>query len=73
MPGINGVETFKEIRKISPSSLVVMMTGFSVEDLVEEAVEQGAHAVIYKPFDVDQVIEVIQSVRDIEIEKEARR
>ncbi len=62
MPGLNGVETYREIRKISPDSVVVMMTGFSVEDLVKESLEVGAYSVIYKPFDMAQVIEIVEAV-----------
>ena len=62
MPGINGVQTFREIKKISPKSVVVMMTGFAVEDLVKEALEEGAVSVIYKPFDMDSVISLVESV-----------
>ncbi|MCH8011562.1 MAG: response regulator [Candidatus Marinimicrobia bacterium] len=62
MPGINGVQTFREIKKISPESVVVMMTGFAVEDLVKEALEEGAFAAIYKPFDVDKVLTLVKSV-----------
>jgi len=62
MPGINGVQTFREIKKISPESVVVMMTGFAVEDLVAAALEEGAFSVIYKPFDVEGVIKLVDSV-----------
>ena len=61
MPGINGVQSFREIKKISPGSAVVMMTGFSVEDLVSEALEEGARTVIYKPFQVDKVLSLVES------------
>jgi DNA-binding NtrC family response regulator len=62
MPGINGVQTFREIKKISPDSVVVMMTGFAVEDLVKEALDEGAFSVVYKPFDMDHVINLVESV-----------
>ena len=62
MPGINGVETYKEIKKIRPDTIVVIMTGFSVEDLVKEAIEEGAYAVIYKPFDMHQMMDIVQAV-----------
>lgn len=61
MPGINGVETYREIKRISPDSVVVMMTGFSVEELVKDALEEGAYAVIYKPFDARQIIDMIHT------------
>ena len=62
MPGINGVQTFREIKKINPKSAVIMMTAYSVEDLVKEAIEEGAYTVIYKPFDMDRIVETIERV-----------
>jgi len=62
MPGIDGVQTFREIKKIDPDIAVVMMTAYSVEDLVKEALEEGAHAIIYKPFDINMVIAIIEEL-----------
>ena len=60
MPGINGVQTFREIKKIAPKTAVVMMTAYAVEDLVEEALEEGAYTVVYKPFDIERIIAIIE-------------
>lgn len=62
MPGINGVQTFREIKKIDPDATVVMMTAYSVEELVKEALEEGAYAIIYKPFDINMVIAIIEDL-----------
>ena len=62
MPGINGVEAFKEIKRVSPNSIVVMITGFAIEDLIKEALEEGAYAVIYKPYEVGQIIDIVNGV-----------
>jgi DNA-binding NtrC family response regulator len=62
MPGINGVQTFREIKRIDPKAVVIMMTAYSVEDLLKEALEEGAYATVYKPFDVDKIIAVIEEV-----------
>ena len=62
MPGINGVQTFREIKKIDPKTAVIMMTAFSVEDLVKEALEEGAYTVVYKPFDIDRIISLIEEL-----------
>lgn len=62
MPGINGVQTFREIKKINPNAAVVMMTAYAVEDLVREAIEEGAYTVIHKPFDVEKVLQTIERV-----------
>jgi two-component system response regulator HydG len=61
MPGINGVQTFREIKKINPKAVVIMMTAYSVEDLVREALEEGAYAVVYKPFDIEKIVSIIES------------
>ena len=61
MPGINGVQAFREIKKINPQAAVIMMTAYPVEDLVREAVEEGAYAVVYKPFDVENILSIIDS------------
>jgi len=61
MPGINGVQTFREVKKINPQAAVIMMTAYSVEGLVREALEEGAYAVVYKPFDMEHVVSIIES------------
>ena len=63
MPGINGVETYKEIKGIQPEAVVMMMTAYSVEDLVAEALNEGAYGVLHKPIDIAKVIEFIEYVK----------
>ena len=62
MPGINGVDTYKEVKTISQSSMVVMITGFALEELIQEALEEGAYTVIYKPFEMGQIIDIVNKV-----------
>ena len=59
MPKLNGIETLKQIKQINSTTDVTMMTGFSVDDLVEEAMSLNASDVLYKPFDVETLEEVI--------------
>jgi len=60
MPGIDGVQTFREVKKIDPKAAVIMMTAYSVEDLVKEALAEGAYAVVYKSFDIGRIIALIE-------------
>jgi DNA-binding NtrC family response regulator len=62
MPGINGVETFKKIKGIRPEATVMMMTAYSVEDLVAEALKEGAYGIMYKPVNITEVVEFIESI-----------
>jgi DNA-binding NtrC family response regulator len=64
MPGINGVQTFREIKKINRDAAVIMMTAYAVEDFVKEALEEGAYAVVYKPFDIDKILSLVESILD---------
>ncbi|OHB47443.1 MAG: hypothetical protein A2106_04730 [Planctomycetes bacterium GWF2_40_8] len=60
MPGINGIETFKRIKKISPDTIIFFMTAFITEDLLKEAVRLETQAILYKPLDIDLVLKVIK-------------
>ncbi len=62
MPIMNGVETYKQLKEIRPGAMVIMMTAYAVDDLVQEAIQEGAYGVIYKPLDIDKIIELIESV-----------
>ena len=63
MPGKNGVESFLEIRKFKPNARVVMMTAYSVNQLLDEAIENGAWGVLHKPFDMGHVLEMLSKVK----------
>ncbi len=60
MPGRNGVESFIEIRKFNPQAKVYMMTGYSMNELIEKAVSNGALGVFSKPVDLEKVIDVLE-------------
>jgi two-component system, NtrC family, response regulator HydG len=56
MPGKNGVDSFLEIKRLKPLAHVYMMTGYSVEQLLQQAIDGGAMGVFAKPVDVNKVI-----------------
>jgi CheY-like chemotaxis protein len=49
MPGMDGVETYKVIKRTRPGTPVTMITAYAVDELLEEAMREGAHGVMYKP------------------------
>ncbi|MFQ5812021.1 MAG: ATPase, T2SS/T4P/T4SS family [Anaerolineae bacterium] len=60
MPGMNGVEVLREIRVADSQVTTMLMTGHSaVEGLVPEALEAGIDGVLYKPLDIDAIVEMI--------------
>jgi CheY-like chemotaxis protein len=61
MPNMNGLDTCRAILELDPQAKVVVMTGYTEEQLIDEALESGAIAKIYKPFDIDVVVNLIKS------------
>ena len=63
LPGMNGVETFFEFKKIRPDARVMMMTGYSVEELISQAIANGALGVLRKPFAIGDLLRVLDEVK----------
>jgi two-component system, NtrC family, response regulator HydG len=62
LPGQNGVESFLEIRRLRPEAKVVIMTGYSIEDLLARAVGSGALEVLHKPLEVAEILRAVERV-----------
>lgn len=65
MPVMNGVETYRKLKKVRSEACVVMMTAYAVEELVNEALEEGAYGIVYKPLDIEKVVSLINEVRAV--------
>lgn len=63
MPGINGVEAIKEIKKITKQTEFILMTAYSAENLIEEAINCGIYQYINKPFPPEQIISLLEEIR----------
>jgi len=64
LPGMDGVETLEKIKNISPDSIVVMMSGYSVEEEIKKAIDMGAQDFLTKPFeDMDQIMTIEEVAR----------
>jgi len=51
MPGMSGIETLKELKKIKPDINVIMITAYRDAEKVVETFRMGAYDCIFKPFD----------------------
>jgi len=60
MPDVSGMELLVELKKIRPSSRVIMMTGFATINNSVEAMKRGAYDYLEKPFDLAELDSVIQ-------------
>jgi two-component system response regulator HydG len=64
MPERSGVETLREVKQMRPEATVVMMTAYASDKSVKEALAEGAHGIIYKPFEVDAVVSLINQATE---------
>ena len=60
--GESGVDCFEQLRAIDSGVCAVMMTGYSVEDVLRRAVEAGVRRVLRKPFSEDDLLRTLASV-----------
>ncbi len=60
MPGINGLDLLKQIRRDYPRLPVIIMTAHSDLDSAVSAYQGGAFEYLPKPFDVDTAVELVQ-------------
>jgi CheY-like chemotaxis protein len=63
LPGMNGVDTFFAFKQIRPDAKVMMMTGYSVEQLLTQAIDNGALGVLRKPFVISDLLQVLDQVK----------
>jgi len=55
LPGISGLETLKELRKLAPQLPVVMLSGHGRTETIVEAVRSGAADFLRKPFEPEEL------------------
>jgi len=74
LPILNGIETYLEIKAINPEIVLVVMTahGNDVKALVETAMEKGAYACLYKPFNMDDALTIIEKIKNEKLKKDLR-
>lgn len=65
MPNGDGEEAFLEIRKIQPDALVLIMSGFSPQQVLKRFSGKGLNGFIQKPFQAKDLIDALQSMLEI--------
>ncbi|MCD4721997.1 MAG: sigma-54 dependent transcriptional regulator [Desulfobacula sp.] len=60
LPGINGMETFKRIKKIDSKLPVIIVTAYGTTQIAIEATKTGAYDYVLKPFDVPDMLNLIE-------------
>ncbi|MDQ0189456.1 response regulator [Alicyclobacillus cycloheptanicus] len=61
IPGMDGLEILRVIRKLEVETKVIMMTAYGELNLIREAMELGALAHFTKPFDIDELRQAVNA------------
>ena len=64
MPGADGMTVLEHVRKISPQTLVVIMTAYASLETSVEAMRLGAQDYILKPIVLDAVVNKVRSLME---------
>jgi len=72
MPGMDGIETLREIKKRFPLVEVMMLTGHGTTETAVEGMKLGAFDYLMKPADFDELLLKLENARKRKDEQEER-
>ena len=72
MPGMNGVETLREVKRLKPLTEVIMLTGHATVDSAIDGMKLGALDYLMKPCETEELITKINKAHDRKVEHEQR-
>ncbi|MGB9775828.1 MAG: ATP-binding protein [Anaerolineae bacterium] len=64
MPGTSGMEVLRQVRQMDPDLICIVITGYATVELAVQAVREGAHDFIAKPFSADLLLQVVNRELD---------
>jgi len=60
MPGMDGIETLRAIKKLNPLVEIIMLTGHANLEVARKGMELGAFDYLMKPIDIDELLYKVQ-------------
>jgi two-component system chemotaxis response regulator CheY len=62
MPGIDGIETAREIRRIEPNAKIIMLSSLCDDETKHELKEAGLDIIVEKPIEKKKLLSVLTSI-----------
>ncbi len=72
MPGLDGIETLREIKKKKPLTEVIMLTGQASVDSGIKGMQLGAFDYLIKPIALDELLEKVRMAYERKLIQEGR-
>ena len=73
MPGMDGIQLLKELKRLNPEVVVVLLTAYGAVETAVRAMKEGAHDYLTKPIDLDELLLLIKRVeREVGLGRENR-
>lgn len=69
LPDINGIDVLKNVKQLSPSTLVIVITGYATVDSAVAALKLGAYDYIKKPFKADAIKLIVKLALETQLLK----
>lgn len=72
MPGLSGIDTLREIKKLRPLTEVIMLTGHATVETAIEGMKLGAYDYLMKPSEISDLVDKINRAHRRKAEHEER-
>jgi DNA-binding NtrC family response regulator len=73
MPGMDGLATLKEIKRVSPEVEVIILSGHASLDAAVEINRLGGYDYLMKPCPLEELLLKIEAAHEKKVDKEKRR
>ena len=64
MPEMSGKETYERLKEINPNVKILLVSGYSLNQQIEDLISMGCNGFIQKPFDILQLSQKLREMLD---------
>ena len=72
MPGLDGIETLRELKKVNPGIEVIILSGHASVDAAMDGMRLGAYEYLLKPCEIEELIEKIDRAYELKADRDER-